>query len=673
MLFLKSRSAVLLFVVAMLAGGVRQSGAQPTKGAAVSIPPNQGVDLFQMSFFPPDQPPDLNTDTCKAVVDIDQITEFTSQDRCYLNIITNDGKQGPTWRTQNLQVNRRVQRVIPPSAPGRNQVANYFRCPGPPGVSLLGQTIQTLVTCGRQPMQTIPENMPLNPYAFGSDAMDISGVQTVGTETGLGDPPATHEDPPKGDTTSFIQPEPVNIDAAINQCVPMSTANSLQWLENRYGIQIPHAHKIGQDGDDSLVGQLDEAMERNVTSRNNGGATFWAKWLPGKFSYLSANNLSDALVHRRQGRANGFVPAGDITSSGITAVDDGENVTWQWLCDQLNAGEDVELAYAWPGGGHAVRVTGCGKTEGREWIKYIHDSKQGFDNGVGLETVDVYIDKDLDMDGRPNFGAMDKNIIYAISESANDERKQDSEKPWTIGEFFRNAADFTERHARGGIAALAGVFNSIFSPEKFLVASADGTPITLPTTLQGVTVYINGRESPMYSANTFQLNFQIPYETEAGLADVVVEVDGATTAAFTITVDEVAPAIIILPEQFAGPDRAIAQNFPSFTLNTPDNPVEAGGVIIVYMVGIGETTNPVPTGQAALGGEDVSVAIAPYSATIGGMDAAIPFLGLTPGAVGLGQANIVVPADLPSGNYLVVVTVGGVASNALLISVVNNG
>jgi len=37
------------------------------------------------------------------------------------------------------------------------------------------------------------------------------------------------------------------------------------------------------------------------------------------------------------------------------------------------------------------------------------------------------------------------------------------------------------------------------------------------------------------------------------------------------------------------------------------------------------------------------------------------------------QANIVVPPDLPSGDYLVVVTVDGVESNALLISVVNNG
>ncbi|MDA1316022.1 MAG: hypothetical protein O2968_22090 [Acidobacteria bacterium] len=378
-------------------------------------------------------------------------------------------------------------------------------------------------------------------------------------------------------------------------------------------------------------------------------------------------------MHRRQGRANGFVPAGEITSSGITAADDGANVTWQWLCDQLKSGEDVELAFSWPGGGHAVRVTGCGKTAGREWIKYDHDLKQGFDNGVGLETVEVFIDQDLDMDGRLNIGAMDKNIVYAISESANDERKQNSETPWTIGEFFRNAADFTERHARGGIAALAGVFNSIFASEKFLLTPPGGAPLTLPTTLQGVTVYINGREAPMYSADTFQLNFQIPYETEAGLADVVVEVDGATTAAFTITVDEVAPAIIILPADFAGPDRAIAQNFPSFTLNTPDNPVEAGGVVIVYMVGIGETTNPVPTGQAALGGPDVSFAIAPYTATVGGMEAAIPFLGLTAGAVGLGQANIVVPADLPSGNYLVVVTVDGVQSNALLISVVNNG
>ena len=165
---------------------------------------------------------------------------------------------------------------------------------------------------------------------------------------------------------------------------------------------------------------------------------------------------------------------------------------------------------------------------------------------------------------------------------------------------------------------------------------------------------------------------QLPYETETGAVTIVIEVNGETTAAFTINVDEVVPALFVLPGDFAA-GRAIAQNFPDFSLNTPESPIEAGGTIIVYLVGIGEVTNPVPTGQAAPLGGPLSVSTHPFSATIGGQDAALGFLGLTPGAVALGQANITVPPNLPSGDYAVIITVDGVPSNAVLISVVNDG
>jgi len=44
------------------------------------------------------------------------------------------------------------------------------------------------------------------------------------------------------------------------------------------------------------------------------------------------------------------------------------------------------------------------------------------------------------------------------------------------------------------------------------------------------------------------------------------------------------------------------------------------------------------------------------------------YLGLTPGFVGLYQANFTVPSLTP-GDYPVVVTVGGLSSNAPIISV----
>lgn len=59
---------------------------------------------------------------------------------------------------------------------------------------------------------------------------------------------------------------------------------------------------------------------------------------------------------------------------------------------------------------------------------------------------------------------------------------------------------------------------------------------------------------------------------------------------------------------------------------------------------------------------------APFSATIGGAAANVFFLGLTPGFIGLGQGNMFVP-EVPPGDHLVVITIGGVSSNGPIISV----
>jgi uncharacterized protein (TIGR03437 family) len=51
-----------------------------------------------------------------------------------------------------------------------------------------------------------------------------------------------------------------------------------------------------------------------------------------------------------------------------------------------------------------------------------------------------------------------------------------------------------------------------------------------------------------------------------------------------------------------------------------------------------------------------------------GSAATVQFIGLTPGIPGLWQANVQVPR-LPAGTYPVAVTIGGVNSNAPVITV----
>jgi uncharacterized protein (TIGR03437 family) len=103
------------------------------------------------------------------------------------------------------------------------------------------------------------------------------------------------------------------------------------------------------------------------------------------------------------------------------------------------------------------------------------------------------------------------------------------------------------------------------------------------------------------------------------------------------------------------------------TLNSTNNPADPGRVVIAYLTGQGALDNPVPTGAAAPA-SPLSRAKATASATIGGRPATVQFLGLAPSFVGLAQANVLVP-DLAPGDYPLVITVGGVASNAPLVSV----
>ena len=56
--------------------------------------------------------------------------------------------------------------------------------------------------------------------------------------------------------------------------------------------------------------------------------------------------------------------------------------------------------------------------------------------------------------------------------------------------------------------------------------------------------------------------------------------------------------------------------------------------------------------------------------TIGGATALVSFSGLTPGAVGVYQVNVQVPADAPAGDAVpLTLSIGGVTSNTVTIAV----
>lgn len=219
-----------------------------------------------------------------------------------------------------------------------------------------------------------------------------------------------------------------------------------------------------------------------------------------------------------------------------------------------------------------------------------------------------------------------------------------------------NGASFQSPIAPGSWITLAGT--------NFAPSAVSASVVPLPTTVGGVRVRVNNIPIPLLYVVGGQINAQLPYEIPAGNSSVTVEFNGIFSAPFAFKVQNVAPGIFLY-----GANRAVAQNISddgSVSLNTSGNPVIAGKLMLVYLTGQGKLDNPVPTGDVA-GGSPLSRPTAAYSATVGGQAAAVDFLGMTPGNIALVQANIHIP-DLPVGDYPVVITIGGQASNAAIIS-----
>jgi uncharacterized protein (TIGR03437 family) len=216
-----------------------------------------------------------------------------------------------------------------------------------------------------------------------------------------------------------------------------------------------------------------------------------------------------------------------------------------------------------------------------------------------------------------------------------------------------NAADFLSPVAPGSIITIFG--------SNLAAAPAQASSVPLPTSLGGISVTINGTLAPLFYVGPGQINAQAPFETLPGSATI--SVNGSAPVPFTVAAS--APGIIVY-----GSNRAVAVN-QGGVLNSPVHPAISSGRVTVYMTGQGAVNPPVPSGAPAPF-QPLALPVLPVTATVGGQPAQVLFAGLTPGGVGLLQVNLKLPA-LGPGDYPLVVSIGGVASNAPLLAVSSDG
>ena len=188
-----------------------------------------------------------------------------------------------------------------------------------------------------------------------------------------------------------------------------------------------------------------------------------------------------------------------------------------------------------------------------------------------------------------------------------------------------------------------------------ITAAASSTP--LPLSIADVSVTVNGITAPLLFVSPGQINAQVPYEVAPGPASVVARVHGTVSKPLDITLKSAAPALF---SDATGQAAAV-------NADGSGNPASPGGFISLFFTGQGPVVTPVDDGDAPATGHTVW-ATSSVSATIGGVNADVLFAGLAPNYPGVAQINLNIPAITP-GVYPVVVTIAGVASNAVQMAI----
>jgi len=187
-----------------------------------------------------------------------------------------------------------------------------------------------------------------------------------------------------------------------------------------------------------------------------------------------------------------------------------------------------------------------------------------------------------------------------------------------------------------------------------------------PTSLGGVTVMIDGKPGYLWFVSPTQINLQAPDDTTTGSVNVVVTTPTGSPSS-TVTLGPYGPSFSLYNNKYAAATVAtpgVPGNSgsgydyigPPGALPFTTRPVKAGETLLLYGVGFGPTTPPIPAGQAFSG---AAPSVSLPQITIGGMTATVSFAGIV--EAGLFQFNVVVP-NAGSGDQLLQAMVGGLAT-----------
>jgi uncharacterized protein (TIGR03437 family) len=207
-----------------------------------------------------------------------------------------------------------------------------------------------------------------------------------------------------------------------------------------------------------------------------------------------------------------------------------------------------------------------------------------------------------------------------------------------------------------------------------LAATAGSTGILpLPTDFNNTFAQIGQFKAPLYFLSSGQVNIQIPAEiTASQQVPIVFSVNNALTIPITLDIVPGAPGVLSkldgpTPPSLQNGAHMIAQHLDGSPVDS-SSPGKVGEFLVMYLVGLGATDNPAPSGHPALSDPLSNVLVKPV-VTVDSLPSDVFFAGLTPGFVGLYQIDFQVPTGVHTGDVVVTVTQNGIAANPTKLAV----
>jgi len=222
-------------------------------------------------------------------------------------------------------------------------------------------------------------------------------------------------------------------------------------------------------------------------------------------------------------------------------------------------------------------------------------------------------------------------------------------------------------NAEGGAATIAPntwveILGSNLGPpgDTRIWEGSDFVGDQMPTSLDGLSVTVNGAPAYVYYISPAQVNILTPPNAISGSVPVQVSNNGVVSANFMVQAQAESPSFFVfgggpyiaathVNGSYIGP----AGLYPGYT-----TPAQPGETIVLYANGFGPTTTPVVSGS-----ETQSGTLSPTPViTIGGVAATVAFAGLV--APGEFQFNVVVPPSLANGDQLTIAMYDGLTTQA---------